>query len=89
MDTQGNRKIHKVIGGYTGLQVGTQGYRWIHRVTGGYIELNVDTQGNRWIHRVKCRSRHMVVCRAAQENGAGANVVSILTGTTVVIFTHP
>jgi len=25
-------------------------------------------------------SRHTVVCRAAQENGARANVVSILTG---------
>jgi len=29
-----------------------------------------------------CLSRHMVVCRAAQENGARANGVSILTGTT-------
>ena len=28
------------------------------------------------------RSRHMVVCRAAQENEACANGVSILTGTT-------
>ena len=31
--------------------------------------------------KVKLPSRHTVVCRAAQENGARANRVSILTGT--------
>ena len=31
---------------------------------------------------VMCLSRHTVVCRAAQENGARANGVSILTGIT-------
>ena len=33
-------------------------------------------------------SRHTVVCRAAQENGARANVVSILTGTTKSRFSR-
>ena len=33
-------------------------------------------------------SRHTVVCRAAQENGAFANGVSILTGTTKSQFSR-
>ena len=33
-------------------------------------------------------SRYTVVCRAAQENGARANYVSILTGTTKSWFSH-
>ena len=33
-------------------------------------------------------SRHTVVCRAAQENGAHANGVSILTGTTKSQFSR-
>jgi len=35
-----------------------------------------------------CKSRHTVVCRAAQENGAHANEVSILTGTTKSRFSR-
>jgi len=33
-------------------------------------------------------SRHTVVCRVAQENGGRANVVSILTETTKLRFSH-
>ena len=40
MDTQGNKWIHRVTSGYTGLQVDTQGNKWIHRVTSGYTGLH-------------------------------------------------
>ena len=39
MDTQGNKWIHRVTSGYTGLHMDTEihsGNKWIHRVTSGY-----------------------------------------------------
>ena len=38
VDTQGNKWIHRVTSGYTGLHMDTQGNKWIHihRVTYGY-----------------------------------------------------
>ena len=36
MDRQGNKWIHRVTYGYTGLHMDTQGNMRIHRVTYGY-----------------------------------------------------
>jgi len=42
---------------------------------------------NLWLEAIY-QARHTVVCRAAQENGARANGVSILTGTTKSRFSR-
>ena len=53
-----------------------------------YFDLNSPDERSveeNWIFH---ESRHTVVCRAAQENGACANGVSILTGTTKSRFSR-